>query len=515
MKPKTLKFRANGDANSYALLDGDTGKWVLSLLANGEMHTPEQIAVLDRLSQGWNTAPEFAGLPLRKLDELITLGMRVNGVSLEVTQEDGTVKRAACTTGGMVLWWQPEQERVIAPSVRSVMQQALEAHEQALGFTGSREIDAILSASSSRLRKALAAPQPGFYKDLAGTSTADIGDTVALVVTQSIDDINVADMAAAQEPVVVTPIETLRYWLDAYSNPRGDEHFMGHGMVVHLLREYLAMLEGAAPAQPAELVAGLERCGFDDACDFCQSPEGGVFTRLNHNAEDCTEAEFYICGNCIHDALKRFTTWPAPQPTTPPAAQPAEPANRRAFEAAMRQWDHWKQYALELQERLVKFEGGSPMLLNAAQQAPDRLHLAAMDLARKQADRINELEHQLAGHQPLTAREIGVLDNMIEAQLVHAQRCDAIENRVMAEKQKGWDMRRVELLRKLKAAHSITPPAEQPAPASDTIAVNLMRLAGLDKHKARECAEIVMQVLAAAHAITPENAPTEAPGTPE
>ena len=33
---------------------------------------------------------------------------------------------------------------------------ALEAHDQALGFTGSREIDAILRASSSRLREAIA-----------------------------------------------------------------------------------------------------------------------------------------------------------------------------------------------------------------------------------------------------------------------------------------------------------------------------------------------------------------------
>jgi hypothetical protein len=30
----------------------------------------------------------------------------------------------------------------------------------------------------------------------------------------------------------------------------------------------------------------------------------------------------------------------------------------------MRQWDTWKAYALELQARLVKYEGGSPMLLN-------------------------------------------------------------------------------------------------------------------------------------------------------
>jgi hypothetical protein len=30
----------------------------------------------------------------------------------------------------------------------------------------------------------------------------------------------------------------------------------------------------------------------------------------------------------------------------------------------MRQWDTWKAYALELQARLVQYEGGSPMLLN-------------------------------------------------------------------------------------------------------------------------------------------------------
>lgn len=52
---------------------------------------------------------------------------------------------------------------------------------------------------------------------------------------------------------------------------------------------------------------------------------------------------------------------------------------------------------------------------------------------------------------PLSAREIEMLDGMIDAQLNHAQRCDSIPNRPMAEKQKGWDMERVTLLRKLKA----------------------------------------------------------------
>jgi hypothetical protein len=54
----------------------------------------------------------------------------------------------------------------------------------------------------------------------------------------------------------------------------------------------------------------------------------------------------------------------------------------------------------------------------------------------------------------LTEREIEVLDGMIEAQLYHASLCDSIPNRVMAEKQKGWDMERVALLRKLKEGNT-------------------------------------------------------------
>jgi len=50
----------------------------------------------------------------------------------------------------------------------------------------------------------------------------------------------------------------------------------------------------------------------------------------------------------------------------------------------------------------------------------------------------------------LTEREVELIDGMIEVELKHAERCDRIANRNMAEKQKGWDMERVELLRKIK-----------------------------------------------------------------
>lgn len=67
-------------------------------------------------------------------------------------------------------------------------------------------------------------------------------------------------------------------------------------------------------------------------------------------------------------------------------------------------------------------------------------------------DRITELEAQ---RKPLTEREVELIDGMIEVQRDHAKRCDNIANRTMADKQKGWDMERVELLLKMKAAHTI------------------------------------------------------------
>lgn len=52
--------------------------------------------------------------------------------------------------------------------------------------------------------------------------------------------------------------------------------------------------------------------------------------------------------------------------------------------------------------------------------------------------------------EPLTPRELELIDGMIEVQLHHARQCDGIANRVMADKQKGWDMERVALLRKVR-----------------------------------------------------------------
>jgi len=64
------------------------------------------------------------------------------------------------------------------------------------------------------------------------------------------------------------------------------------------------------------LPAGLERCEFDDECDYCDSPEQGTYTRLIHNPEDCTEAEFYICGGCLAGAIPPKAAPKALEPLT-------------------------------------------------------------------------------------------------------------------------------------------------------------------------------------------------------
>ena len=51
--------------------------------------------------------------------------------------------------------------------------------------------------------------------------------------------------------------------------------------------------------------------------------------------------------------------------------------------------------------------------------------------------------------EPLTERERELLDGLTQYWLDHAKQCDGIANRRMAERQKGWDMERVALLRKL------------------------------------------------------------------
>lgn len=49
------------------------------------------------------------------------------------------------------------------------------------------------------------------------------------------------ELVVTGTPTGLQPIETIEYWAEAYSDPASGPHFMGHGMVVVLLREYAAL----------------------------------------------------------------------------------------------------------------------------------------------------------------------------------------------------------------------------------------------------------------------------------
>jgi Lar family restriction alleviation protein len=63
---------------------------------------------------------------------------------------------------------------------------------------------------------------------------------------------------------------------------------------------------------PILMEINLEKCNFDDECDFCKSPEGGSYAKLNHVPEDVTETEFYICGKCAIEKGYLVTLKPCP-----------------------------------------------------------------------------------------------------------------------------------------------------------------------------------------------------------
>ena len=66
-------------------------------------------------------------------------------------------------------------------------------------------------------------------------------------------------------------------------------------------------------------------------------------------------------------------------------AQPEQ--DDRRLQIAMRQWEDWKTYALELQKKLVKYEGGSPMILNTQpeeQQSCDKQEPVAREQFHEQ-----------------------------------------------------------------------------------------------------------------------------------
>lgn len=46
----------------------------------------------------------------------------------------------------------------------------------------------------------------------------------------------------------------------------------------------------------------LQKCTFDDECDFCNEPKEGTFCRSGDEPDDF----YWICGKCFNDIAKRF-----------------------------------------------------------------------------------------------------------------------------------------------------------------------------------------------------------------
>lgn len=80
-----LTVRANGDANSYALLD-DTGNWLMSVLHNGEALEAKQLATLNRLAACWNAC---IGIPTEQLELAASWGDIIKAAVISVPTHTG------------------------------------------------------------------------------------------------------------------------------------------------------------------------------------------------------------------------------------------------------------------------------------------------------------------------------------------------------------------------------------------------------------------------------------------
>lgn len=50
--------------------------------------------------------------------------------------------------------------------------------------------------------------------------------------------------------------------------------------------------------------SGLERCDFDDECEFCSHPKGGSYALISGYYEP--EVDYYICGHCVKKKHYKF-----------------------------------------------------------------------------------------------------------------------------------------------------------------------------------------------------------------
>lgn len=138
----------------------------------------------------------------------------------------------------------------------------------------------------------------------------EIVDSTLTALRRAIQSGTDVEQQPADEPVG-QPIETIRYWLDAYSNPKGDKHFMGHGMVVTLLREYLALRENTRP-QPAATNEADELLRYLGLDPQTYRTDGGAINRMKVKAA-LAHPDEYPRTDSMDAMVGRFLAWKLPQ----------------------------------------------------------------------------------------------------------------------------------------------------------------------------------------------------------
>ena len=98
--------------------------------------------------------------------------------------------------------------------------------------------------------------------------------------------------------VEMQPLDTIRYWLDAYTSPASGQHFMGHGMVVAMLREYLALRQTSATT--ITRITAERDAALRDAERLREALEG-MLMHVGKGREDGVE---WVCEPIHSDEIK-------------------------------------------------------------------------------------------------------------------------------------------------------------------------------------------------------------------
>lgn len=112
-----LTHRANGNANSYTLLD-DQGEWFMSMLVNGRQMEARQQANLRRLAACWNACD---GIPTQALEKAADDIAPVFSLLMETAAERDKLRKAMETIAA----GNTDPDRMV-----ELAQQALEAASQ-------------------------------------------------------------------------------------------------------------------------------------------------------------------------------------------------------------------------------------------------------------------------------------------------------------------------------------------------------------------------------------------------